>query len=95
MAPKAKRGRKADKEEKANKKAESNKKAKVKDKTPKNLEDDFLKFIGAEKDRLMKEFEEEKERIVSVTEDYNQMIREVMWVSIFPTGSYPDFNFTV
>ena len=93
MAPKKKRDRKADKEGGADKKPESNKKrkesgkkAKVKDKTPEDLEDELSKFIDVETNRVMKEFEEQKETVTSETGDYEQMIREVMWVSIFQQG---------
>ena len=55
----------------------------MKDKTPEDLEDELSKFIGVETNRVMKEFEEQKESVTSETEDYEQMIREVMWVSIF------------
>ena len=94
MAPKKKRERKVDKEGGADKKPESNKKRKesgkkakvVKDKTPEDLEDELSKFIDEETNRVMKEFEEQKESVTSETGDYEQMIREVMWVSIFQQG---------
>ena len=94
MAPKKKRGQKADTEE-SGPAQESNKKQrkaggkKTKVKKPEDLENEYSKFVGEEKGRVMKEFEEQKETITEDTEDYEQMIREVMWVRFVYAALHP------
>ena len=89
MAPKKKRDQKPDKEEndstqESNKKQRKTggKKTKVKNKSPEELEGEIHTFVVQEKSRVMKEFEEQKEAITENTDEYEQMIREVMWVRI-------------
>ena len=96
MGPKAKRGRKPDKEvndttQESNKKPQKTggKKTKVKNKSPEELEDEFATFVEQEKSRVMKEFEEQKESITENTDEYEQMIREVMWVRFVYAALHP------
>lgn len=81
-----KEGESKEEEDINNEKSSSKKQLKSGKKAAKTAEDfqnELIEFIEGERVRANKEFEEAKESTTENTDDYEQMIREVMWVRAF------------
>ena len=80
---------------KKQRKGSDKKKAKENVKTDEEIDGEYAKFIEGEKNRVMEKFVEQKDSVTEDTMDYEQMIREVMWVRIVPRGFFLDCFFSL